>query len=203
MLRAVSTVSKEIFSRCGHTRADLDLITQTFCDLTVVDQVHFVEYDTPADNPLWGGFQRWSKQPGVYTAFETIVEIRYAKHLTEEWRRFVVCKELCHALDTSDGCHVVTPAAVDNLVNTFALTSTAAVPKTTGSAYQAEVLAEVGALVLMCPLEARKVAVNGVPFDELDVDALCTRFGIPKSYANLAFGDQWSGVIELLMQLPA
>src|SRR4051812_46975095 len=110
MLKAVASVRDEVLKRCnGKPHFDLEVITAVFTAVTAIDQLVFVQYDTPEENPIWGEFTRWTRQPGVYQSFETMVEIRYAQHLlkNEAWLRFIVCKELCHSLEAPDGAHDV------------------------------------------------------------------------------------------------
>jgi predicted HicB family RNase H-like nuclease len=124
--------------------------------------------------------------------------LRYASHLDETWRRFVVCKELCHALEDDDGCHSVTAASMDNLVNAFSLRS----KKNLTQADQtppitAEFLAEAAAIELLCPMPIRRsVEARGLE----DHEEVCAIYGIPYEYGWFAFGKQWMDAMEGFMK---
>lgn len=197
MFKAVARASAEIFKELGDSRTDLDTITRIVTGVTAIDKVVFVRYDTAPANPVWGSFQKWVQRPSPYSSLETWVEVRYASHLDEAWRRFVVCKELCHALEEDDGCHSVSPAAMDGLVNAFSLRS-----KNSGQAKQtppitAEFLAEAAALELLCPMPVRRA----VAAQELeDHEEPCKKYGIPYAYGWFAFGPQWMNAMAGFMK---
>jgi hypothetical protein len=196
MLKAIASVRDQVVRECRNGQIDLATISRIFTAVTVVDHIVYVCYDTPADNPIWGEFCRWTRRPSVYDSMETIVEVRYAAHLSEDWRRFVVCKELCHALDTAEGCHVATAGAIDNIVNAFSLKSAAQAPDHTVPAFQAEIIAEAGAIELLFPLPVRKERLAaGEP---LDAAALAGEFNLPAVYAEMAIDAQYIQAIEWL-----
>jgi len=124
MLSTVCQVSSGITRELGNTnRRTLETITFAIEAYSPIDEIIYVEYDVPDTNPIWGQFLKYGRQPSVYASSKTTVEIRYAKHLSERWRRFVVCKELCHALDSDEGTHSVSDKSIERLMNKFALMS--------------------------------------------------------------------------------
>lgn len=199
MFSAVAQASIEIYKTVGNGVPDLETITRIVEGVTVIDKVVFVEYESDPSNPIWGSFQKWVQRPSAYSSLENWVEIRYAAHLDEAWRRFVVCKELCHALEEDDGCHAVTPNAMDSLVNAFSLRS----KKNGESAKQtppitAEFLAEACALELLCPMPIRReIAKLGLE----DHSGPCEKYGIPYIYGWFAFGDLWMDAMSGFMKL--
>lgn len=206
MLKAVCGVRDALLERCGcvppvtpekvHSFALKD-ITDIISNLTIIDEIVFVRYEAEPSNPIWGAFQRWARQPSAYSPFQTVVEVRYASHLDEEWRRFVVCKELCHALDTSEGSHVNTQNAVDNLVRQFALQSSSHVTANQLSmGFASEMLAEAGAMELLCPLPIRREALRcGMP-----VEDIASRFRVPADYTAAVCTDAYMNMMDVLFR---
>ncbi len=199
MLKAVASVRDEVLRQCAADKIDLQVITNVFTGLTIVDQIAFVGYEVPRENPIWGEFTRWSRQPGVYRSFETIVEIRYAKHLSEAERRFVVCKELCHALDTEDGVCDVSTNAMNNLVDGFSLISAGNIKKLS-PVMTSELIAHSGALELLCPLQVRKEILqnNGKPDDEM-LPKIAEKYLIPEMQLLWAFDEEHIKAMEWLL----
>lgn len=202
MLKAVSEVSKALSQKCAPHELDLERITGMFENITAVDEVVFVRYDTPPENPFWGEFTRWTMQPAVYAAFKTMVEIRYASHLLgkEDWLRFVICKELCHSLEAPSGKHDVSERAIDDLVDKFSLVSAAKIVNDVTAPYRLEILAEVGAVELLCPLGIRKqiLAESGPP-DEETRKAIATKYNFPLEYVEGSFDPNHIAIVEHLM----
>lgn len=196
MFAAIAKASAEIHAAVGNGKTDLDTITKVVVGVTAIDKVVFVKYDTPPDNPVWGSFQKWVKRPSPYSSLETWVEIRYAGHLNEIWRRFVVCKELCHALEEDDGCHSVSPTAMDNLVAAFSLRSKNQ-PTTQSPPITAEFLAEAGALELLCPMPIRREVEKLKLEDHTEV---CAQYGLPYEYGWFAFGTRWMDAMDGFMK---
>jgi hypothetical protein len=198
MFKPLAAIQKEILKthQLG-TQVTLETIETLVCDMTQIDTVVYIGYEAPPDNPIWGGFQRWSKRPSVYAGLETLVEIRYAQHLSPERRRLVVAKELCHALDASVGAHVNTEAAAENLVNSFSLFSNTAETANLSSV-RSEVLAEVGAIELLCPVPWRKQMVAGGAI--VDYQAVSQTYGMPLDYATNMFREGFMQATEWLLE---
>nr|AIA13915.1 Unknown Function [uncultured bacterium] len=195
MFKAVGKASAEIYRTLGRNRTDLGTITRAVESVTAIDKVVFVEYESSPNNPIWGSFQKYVRRPSPYTSIETWVEIRYASHLDTTWRRFVVCKELCHALEEDDGCHSVSPSAMDALVNSFSLGSKRTIEeaKQTTPPIAAESLAEAAALELLCPMPIRReVEARGLE----DHTEVCAEWGIPYEYGWFAFGKRWIDAMD-------
>jgi hypothetical protein len=198
MFKAVAKASAEIYATIGDNKTDLETITRIVEGVTAIDKVVFVKYESTPDNPIWGSFQKWVQRPSPYSSLENWVEIRYANHLDETWRRFVVCKELCHALEEDDGCHSVSASGMDHLVNAFSLGSknngeqTKHTPPIT-----AEFLAEAAALELLCPMPIRRIIeAQGLE----DHEEVCAKYGIPYRYGWFAFGKRWMDAMQGFMK---
>lgn len=197
MFYAIGTASAEIFKEVGDQPADLSLITKIVEGVTAIDKVVFVEFESTPANPILGAFQKWVTRPTPYSSLETWVEIRHASHLDESWRRFVVCKELCHALEEDDGCHSVSAGGMDYLVNAFSLHSKKEDMGKQTPPITAEFLAEAGAIELLCPMPVRReIAALGLE----DFDDHCAKYGIPSAYGWFAFGPKWMDAIQGFMK---
>lgn len=153
MLPTVCDVSKKIGLATGTgIRRPLEIIVNSVTAYTPIDEIVYVRYNSRPQNPIWGQFRKFAQQPSAYTGEKTFVEIRYASHLSRDFYRFIVCKELCHALDSDEGTHSVTNRAVTRLINTFALWSANKPASGVGTpAVDAETYAEIGALELELP----------------------------------------------------
>jgi hypothetical protein len=198
MFKVVAKASLEIHAATGDKKTDLETITNVVEGFTAIDKVVFVRYDTEPDNPIWGSFQKWVGLPAPYRSIETWVEVRYASHLDETWRRFVVCKELCHALEEDDGCHSVSSSGIDQLVNIFSLNSKKTLKELERTPpITAEFLAEAAALELLCPMPIRR-AVAALNLE--DHEGVCAKYGIPYRYGWFAFGTQWMDAMQGFMR---
>lgn len=198
MFKAVARASAEIFNELGDKKTDLATIARIVTGVTAIDKVVFVEYESTPENPIWGSFQKWVQRPSAYSSLETWVEVRYASHLNETWRRFVVCKELCHALEEDDGCHSVSASAMDSLVNAFSLRSKNREQQAKQTPpITAEFLAEAAALELLCPMPLRR-RVAALQLE--DHEAPCEQYGIPYAYGWFAFGTPWMDSMEGFMK---
>jgi len=124
---------------------------------TKIDKISFVCYETSPQNPIWGQFRRW-EQFEPYNGEVTYLEILYASHLDESWKRFVVCKELCHALESTDGSHTVEDRDVTKLINSLAIKSVQ--PSEMTEAFGAEILAEMCAMEMLLPIEFRQNIID-------------------------------------------
>jgi hypothetical protein len=181
MLKLVTRVSEGIqeLSR-GAKPFTLETVAKVVRNISPLDEVYFVGLPIAADNPLWGGFTKWRQRPTAYSPLHTYAEIRYGMHLSPTWKRFIVCKELCHALDGDKDSHTVTEDEVDDIVGKFALMSSLEAIDKYSQPLKAELLAEVCALELMCPLRVRR------PLVESGVSAaqIAAEYGIPPIFCE-------------------
>lgn len=203
MFRALRDVRDQILERWpGSGPISLEQISQVVESLTYIDELFFVSYDVPVSNPILGQFHRYTRRPSVYGSMLNVVEVRYAKHLPEDWRRLVVCKEICHALDVTDINASVTDAAIVHLVECMALRSASALPAvgTLGAPMQTELIAEAAAVELLCPIPVRRAFLaEGKYVADAQV---ASEFGIPEGFVKLSFSEQYMEMVEYLMNRP-
>lgn len=207
MFRAVANVRDEVLRRCGNGEITLGHVTAAFKQVTAIDEIVYAPYDVPKTNPIIGQFSRYTKSPGVYVPSKTLVEIQYASHLDEAWRRMVVCKELCHALEAPEGVHSASNEGIDKLVEGFALLSSASDLKDhlkdDGGALGLEFMAEFGALEILFPLPRRKqLFEEGMTPDQTKIMGLAAAYKIPPVYVVTALGKDYTRMTELLMRAP-
>jgi hypothetical protein len=162
----------------------LEQISNAVEAVSPIDEVIYVGFDVPDTNPIWGQFWKYGRVPTAYASRTTTAEIKYAKHLSVPWRRFVVCKELCHALESDEGTHSISDRSVTRILSNFSLISANKKLNGITPAFNAEMLAEVGALELMCPIATRQEVLKG---GNKDVKKLCQQFGIPEEFGDFAF----------------
>jgi hypothetical protein len=166
MLRSAIPVVQEVFRQFPDGGIDLETLTRIVVGVTGIDRINFVRYDARESNPVLGEFRRYRQVDAPYASEISGIEIRYASHLSVEDRRFVVCKELCHALEEPDGKHV-TDDGIDDLVATFSLLSGDDQPEKIAPAFGVEVLAMVTAIEILCPLPLRKKLNGAANLEEI------------------------------------
>lgn len=202
MLKQVFKIAAELRKIAAPENLTIQQIIEMFRNVSVIDQIYFVQYESTPQNPIWGEFTRWSQRPSVYASMETAVEIRYASHLLQQadWLRFVICKELCHALEVSDGSHDASNATIVDLVARFSMMSHRQDQDEISYAYSIEIMAEVGALEILCPLETRKAIIaaegqlNGNRLAEL-----AQQYHLPITLIGWAFSPECIAAVEDLM----
>lgn len=197
MLKDALRVRDAILAASGDGYASLQTITQIVSGVTAIDQVRFTSYDVPVDNPILGSFRRFERRLAAYEPVSTIVEVRYASHIPEPMRRFVVCKELCHALEADNGAHHVSDREIENLVETFSLTSNSDITGPIPETFRLEQMAEVCSIEILCPLQRRKEILASGQFVAA---AVADQFNIPVMYAGLAFRPAYIEWVEATIE---
>jgi len=197
MFKAVAQVRDGLMEIHGGGHVfTLQEVVEMFENVSIIDEVVYVRFDVPATNPIWGGFQKWSRQPGVYKPFITTVEVRYAAHLDERWRKFVVCKELCHALEAYEGTYSVTDSSIEGLVAHFALISArASEAKGFNEAITAEYSAEMCAMEILCPVSVRKGMIEAGDSPAKIADD----YQLPEIFMELACRPAYMAMIEKVL----
>jgi hypothetical protein len=196
MLEAIKTLSEQTYDICVADGAcTIEQISNLVIALTEIDEVYFTKFEVPRRNPIWGQFRKWKWQAG-YGRLKTKVEVRYASHLAENERKFVVSKELCHALEVNDGAHTASDQAITELINELAIVSATPSPSVP---MIAEKLAEFGAVELICPLRMRRIVVSSGERHSDGIEAVAEKFGLPLDYAAMAFNDEYMDMVSTLL----
>lgn len=178
----------------------LQQITNLIEAYTAIDEVEFVRFPSTPENPIWGEFRR-REYFKPYEGEKTLVQIRYASHLDLGWRRFVVCKELCHALDSRKGAHTASDASVTDLIVDLALLSVATQPtdRINELPVEAEKVAEAGAMELLVPLNIRRQLLESGEYERLGIEAVAARFRVPAPYVELVFRPSYMEIVSAVL----
>lgn len=201
MLRAIKKIRDEACkAHPGSETFTLEQITRLIEAYTAIDKVEFIQFPATIENPIWGEFRRWEHfKP--YEGEKTYVEIRYASHLDLKWRRFVICKELCHALDTRKGTHTASDEMVSDLITDLALLSAESTPEDyiERLPIQAEKVAEAGAMELLVPLHIRQQLIISGEFEKIGISGIAERFRVPDPYIELVFRPAYMEIIRTVL----
>jgi hypothetical protein len=197
MLRDVLIVRDEVVRRCKGREIDIETVATVISDATAIDEIVYVEVDTPHENPIIGRFRRYPRSAGVYIGPGTIAEIEYAKHLDVPWRKLVVVKEACHALGATEGVHMVADNALANLVVQFAAHSNTGNLTANDIVVELEILAEIGAIEILCPYHERLEILTQTP--NPDLGQMAKRFNIPIQTAGRAFSPAYIRLVGVLL----
>ena len=198
MLDQIKAVCEQTHAICeGSGSCTIEQVANLIMARTKIDDIVYKVYDVPRDNPIWGSFRRFHTLK-VYDSAQTLVEVRYAAHLTENERRFVVGKELCHALETNTGTHTASDQAVSDLVAELAVFSTterrgATLP------IAAEKLAEMAAIELFAPTSYRKKLIANGEFERIGAPGMAAKLGLPEEYMGMAFSAGYMEVVESIV----
>lgn len=182
MFDGAAPILKKIYQDFPKGGADLETISRIVTGVTCLDRTHYVGFEAPNTNPIWGTFRRFDQQDAVYSGNVTVVEVRYAQHLSEDERVFVVSKELFHSLEAVDGQHVVSDAAIDALVSAFSQFSNASQKGViTLTEFHLEMLATLLAAEVVCPIGYRR-SIMAQAGEDPDWAALGALTKIPRLY---------------------
>jgi hypothetical protein len=199
MLRSAIPVIKEILSSYPKGGTDIETIARIISAVTHVDTINYVGYDVPNTNPILGSFLRFRKRENVYADEVDVVEVRYALHLDEDMKRFVVYKELCHSLEEPDGKHNTSDQGLDDLVTAFSLFSSESETETEQAfdlhSFGIEMLALITAIEVICPLPRRKRLIEKFG-NNLDMATVCGDYGLPRVLSENCFKPRYLLTME-------
>lgn len=173
----------------------LQQITNLVEAYTKIDRVEFVGYVCAPSNPIWGEFLRWNSF-APYRGNEEVVEVRYATHLSQPELRFVITKELCHALEHRSGTHTVSPDSVSSLITTLSLTS--GISANSAPGIRAEKLAEVCAMEILIPLTVRQKLSEGGRLDQNAIARISERLELPARLVSDVFDPDYMQVAQTI-----
>lgn len=199
MFDVVFKVRNELL-RVSREPPTLEVISNVIKMFSGIDEITFIKFEAHPSNPILGQFNKWSRMPSVYAPFTIFVEIRYAGHLSQKWKKFVVCKELCHALDSEDDHHSTSASSINQLVNDFSLMSARKKNIDINGVLGSELSAFFAAIELVFPMQMRESILQKACGDlgQLDVAGISDRLMIPKSVVTAAFDPDYMRVIKSL-----
>jgi hypothetical protein len=172
----------------------IEPIRRAIIEITNVDRIELVGF-RDSENPMKGQFRRYEREDGVYSGTKTTVEVRHELSLNFCWSRFVICKELCHSLETDPKVRVRDFAEVEKLLNALRLNGGAAIPY---PPFISEKMAEFTALELLCPVRDRQKASKARAAGGISDMQIATEFRVPVRFVPALFNPTY---IELIHQL--
>lgn len=113
------------------------------------------------------------------------------------WKRFVICKELCHCLIDNDGERVTTEDGLMTLLE--GLASKINLEKE-GGPLHSEQLAEILALELLYPMKFRRSHIEGFRKGKITAHNLALRYRIPAQFAEFGMYDTYFNAMDALFK---
>jgi hypothetical protein len=179
---------------------DVEILRDIIRDRAGLKTLHWEAVGVNTEN-LYGYVKFYYPVPAHIRTIEepTTAIIRIKESLNYCWKRFVLCKEMCHCLiDLSNEDRVFQEAEFMKLLE--GLSSGIIIPFGNGP-IATESLAEIMALELLYPLELRKSHLSMVRSSEVSPYALALRYRLPQEYAEfgmhetyLEFSSRWLGI---------
>lgn len=179
----------------GYLPYTIPVIQRAISTVTQIDRIEITGFDSPG-NPIHGKFVLYQSPPGVYAESEPKVEVFYSQELNYCWQRFVICKELCHALEEGDDTRVNTIEDLDKLVEALILPPEASVQLSGFAPFNAERFAELAALELLCPRRDRKALMRSSNYSEMSEMQIATLFRIPTQFVALLFDKRYISAVD-------
>ncbi|KAA0577669.1 hypothetical protein [Azospirillum sp. Sh1] len=176
-----------------HIQPIRDSITQ-ICN---IDKISFIKFEEP-DNPIIGRYLRYEGAMGVYSA-GTCVDVQYSSQLNYCWSRFVVCKEMCHALLDDMNNRVSSPNELLKLVDHLLLPETSREVFAAFPAFASERLAALAALELLCPIEDRMIVSKKRQAGTVSDAKIAEDFRIPRVIIKTAFDPKYIDFVAKLI----
>ena len=179
----------------GHLPYQIETIRKAILRSVGAERMEIIEFDSP-ENPVLGKFVRYEMAPAPYALPETKIDIFYSQELNHCWRRFVVCKEMCHALENDEEMRVHTIDDLDRLIQALTLPSGASETLASFPPFSAEKFAEFAALELLCPLRDRRALIRNGGRDTMSDLQIATLFRVPVQFIDLLFDPKYMAAVE-------
>lgn len=177
----------------GYLPYEIEVIKKAIIDCGYVDEINIcevsIEIKNRMSNPVKGCFERYRQPQAVYDHNpRDIVNIHFQSSLNYCWRRFVVCKEMCHSFIDDKDSWVKDESALIELADWLRLP-----PEHKESLHsfaqsiQSEKIAEVVALELLCPVQLRKQVAEKRKEQHISDRTIATEFRVPTVFVDLIF----------------
>jgi len=151
-----------------------------------VDIVEISEFNLP-DNPIKGRYERYEIRCALYEPQKTKVCVQVAQSLNTCWKRFVVCKELCHSLAPNGDYHITSADQLEDLIESLISPRYLLDKLSFSPALRSENIAIFAALELLCPIHERKKVLRFRESNEISDMQVAQHFRIPASFVAAAF----------------
>lgn len=173
---------------------DLGAISNAILANSFIDEMRYERWPDVDDGPIAGTFTLMQEQTSVYGEVKTIARIFVNPSLDFKWRRFVACKEMCHAL-WQDLPHFRTTSHED-LIRIAEHVSMSSPAKIVTPQVLDEDTAIAIAVELLAPFEFREILRPMVRNGEITIAQISDRFGIPEVIAEFSFSDSYMKLSE-------
>lgn len=168
--------------------------------LDIKDRIQFVGVEIDV-NVLRGFLHQYREKEIKGSALRPMAcaDIHYDKRQPIEWQRLVCCKELLHLMDPKD-YRTNTPAHVKRQIERIALPPGMDNLRTDGMRVWGDRLADLQAVALLFPLEARRVIVEKV--DTIGPENVARLVRLPEKYVRWVISPEWEELYPTILKLP-
>lgn len=168
--------------------------------LDIKDRVLFVGVEIDV-NVLRGFLHQYNEKEIKGSALRPMAcaDIHYDRRQPIEWQRLVCCKELLHLMDPA-GYKTNTPEHVKEQIERIALPPGMESIKTDGMRVWGDRLADLQAVALLFPMEARRVLVANA--DKIGPENIARLARLPEKYVRWVMSPQWDEMYPTILQLP-
>jgi hypothetical protein len=179
----------EYFGCFTRLPVSVDLVVDVLKDRGFVHEVYFSAVDIPPE-VLWAQARFHYPTTPYDRNMPPIVEVMYSKHLDERQARLACCKELLHALDTSDE-RASTEEAVATLIEQMAI------PPNSGISLPAanDHLGVVKALAVLVPEAALAQLRPAYRRGEISEGEIAAALVLPVEYVRITLLDAWDKLV--------
>jgi hypothetical protein len=129
---------------------------------------------------LRGQITHWD-YPDNNGTLHPVVDIDYSKHLSIDWQRLVICKELLHILDI-DAARVNTPEKVKHLINRIVLPPELSESAKDGLCVISDKFAVYQSVAILFPNAARKLLKPDFDAQRLTINDISRLLCMPPRY---------------------
>jgi hypothetical protein len=126
-------------------------------------------------------------------------DIYYDHRQPIDWQRLVCCKELLHLMDPAE-YKTKTPEHVKKQIERIALPPGMEPIRTDGMRVWGDKLADLQAIALLFPMEARRVLMSKV--DQIGPENIARVAKLPEKYVRWVMSPQWDEMYPTILLLP-
>lgn len=162
--------------------------------------IEFIGVDLDADI-LQGKIKIFYCRPTPYGEPERFANIYYDRGQSNDWQRFICCKELLHLIDPP-GAQTSTPEAIDELAAKIGLPPYMQDPMSDGHSTNVDRLAEFRAAAILLPFAARELLIEPLGQQKLTLTDIAVMADIPRKYVGLVMGPRWGELHDAFLAAP-
>jgi hypothetical protein len=187
------------FSKRELLPVDVNDVKSFIIQKGIQDDIEFigVEFDTDI---LQGWFKRFRRPVGVYGEAVNCTNIFYPINQSQDWQRFICCKELLHVLDPEQS-RVINEDQIRDLATKIGLPREMQDPLRDGEHTWSDRIAEFQALAVLFPMECRNILLEPLKKEQISVSDIAKLVDIPRKYVGLAMSPLWDSFHNQLLRL--